>query len=349
MKSFLICLSFLLLFTQPIRAQTGRDVVVTIAPLHSLVQSVMGDTGEATLLVQGYQSPHGYQLKPSQIRLLNKSAIVFYIGNRFESFLERSFDTMPSHIRRVSLFNSDGVKILKIRGGGAWEAHDHASHEEHEDHENHEDHDEEHHKNHHDAHHGKHDEDNHEADHDEHEEDHEKPHGREADQHIWLNPLNAIAMVKTIAKELAETYPENRRIYKDNAVQTITAITAADQDFAAKLAAVRQRPYIVFHDGYQYFEQRYGLSGVGSVLLEPDESPSIARIQDIRTKIAQVNAVCIFKEPQFSDKIVRTVVEDTAVKTGILDPIGSDLAPGSDLYVKMMAQMAENTLACLQE
>ena len=287
-------------------ARETKGVVVTIKPLHSLVSGVIGDTGEATLLLSGTTSPHDFQLKPSQMRGIQKATVVFYIDDSFETFLAGAFEALPDAMRRVAMVQKAGLSLLSYRKGGAWEAHQHEVHEN-------------------DA------EGQHHA--------HEAGH---YDLHVWLDPKNAIRMVKSITKELSAIYPENRNVYKANARQMVKSIKALNEALKAELASVKDRPFIVFHDAYQYFERAYGLRGVGSILLNPEASPSPNRIRAVRGKLKETGAQCVFREPQFSDRLVDTVREATNAKSGILDPLGADLAPGADLYVKLLRNLAHN-------
>ncbi|GIR55985.1 MAG: hypothetical protein CM15mP62_34560 [Rhodospirillaceae bacterium] len=69
--------SALFVLIAPAIANETTGVVVTIKPLHSLVSGVIGDTGKAELLVKGYASPHGFQLKPSQVKSCKRLPLYF--------------------------------------------------------------------------------------------------------------------------------------------------------------------------------------------------------------------------------------------------------------------------------
>ncbi|MZR31553.1 zinc ABC transporter substrate-binding protein [Sneathiella litorea] len=334
MKKYLLMIGLILMLPARGYAAPTENVVVTIAPLYSLVQGVIGDTGEADLLLKGNVSPHTFQLKPSQVAKLQKAKIVFYIGKGMEVFLVRALETLPDSVTQVSMMDQPEMTILEIREGGEWEHHDHSAHnhgeEEHRDHSA-DDHDEE-------AHH----------DHDEHDH-HGHEHEEMGDSHIWLDPANAIVMVKAITKELSKAYPENRAQYKENALEMISKIEASDKEANAVLEPVKDKPYVVFHDAYQYFENYYGLSAVGSIVVEPGDAASAKRIATLRKKIAETGAICVFREPQFSDKLSRLVTEETTAKLGTVDPIGAELAPGPDMYPQLLKQVALELVTCLND
>ena len=175
---------------------------------------------------------------------------------------------------------------------------------------------------------------------------HDHGHGSE-DVHFWLDPKNGIEIVKGITRELSKMYPENINIYKKNAKEVIKKIKLTDKAVKLKLNPIKEKKFIVFHDAYQYFEKAYGLNAFGSILIDPEQPPSPNRLIKIRSKIKTLNAHCVFKEPQFRAKIINTVIEDTNVKVGTLDPLGADLESGPNMYVDLLENLSNNLVDCL--
>ncbi|MDB2461182.1 zinc ABC transporter substrate-binding protein [Gammaproteobacteria bacterium] len=176
---------------------------------------------------------------------------------------------------------------------------------------------------------------------------HDHGHGS-YDIHFWLDPHNAIEIIKGIIQELSKVYPENINAYKENAKKLIKDIENTDLVIKSMLNPIKDKPYIVFHDAYQYFEKAYNLKPVGSILLDPELPPSAKRIIKIKSKIKSLNASCVFKEPQFRGKIINTVIESTDTKVGILDPLGVDIDSGPTMYTKLLKNIAENLSSCLK-
>ncbi|MCF8466946.1 MAG: zinc ABC transporter substrate-binding protein [Sneathiella sp.] len=300
-----------LLFINGASAAAKGGVVVTLKPLHSLVQGVMGETGEAVLLVTGATSPHGFSLKPSQIRSLQQAAVVFYIDEAIESFLVNALEALPPGVRKYAVAEEAGLDVLGLREGGAWEAHD---------------------------------------EHDTHPHAEKTTHDHGADNlHVWLDIGNAGKITLAVAAELGRLYPENSAIYGKNARNLMARLNLLDTGLQAKLAPVRDKPFIVLHDAYPYLERRYGLTAAGSITIEPDQPPSAHRIHEIRQKIEESHAVCIFREPQFDDKLVRTVAEGLPVKLATLDPLGAGLTPGPELYFDLLDGLANDLVECLSK
>ncbi len=312
-------------------------VVASIKPLHSLVQGVMGGTGQARLLLEGDASPHGFSFKPSQIKMLHDADVVFYVADALESFLPDALAVLPAHVRRVPVVEKASLTTLEGRKGGAWEAHGHHGHRD----EGHRGHKDEAHGHRGEARHGHRSGEHHGHRHE------KRAHDCGGDMHVWLDAGNAKEIIHVVASELGAVHPENRSSYERNARALIARVDVVDVELKNELAGVKDRPFIVFHDAYQYFERRYGLSGVGSITLEPNESPSANRIREIREKIKTAGVVCVFREPQFSDKLVRTAVQGDGIKIGTLDPLGSGLEGGPDLYFDLLGNLGKEFKRCL--
>ena len=181
-------------------------------------------------------------------------------------------------------------------------------------------------------------------DHDAGGDDHE--HGA-IEPHIWLDPDNAKAMVAHIATVLGDADPANAQAYSDNAQAAVRDLDALKARLAATLAPVKDRPFIVFHDAYQYFEAAFGLNGLGAIVLNPETPPGARRLQDIRRRIEDAGVACVFSEPQFEIGYVTTVIEGTGARTASLDPNGVSVEPGPQAYGQILSDIAESLADCL--
>lgn len=320
-------------------AQAAPNVVTSIAPVHSLVAAVMKGVGTPHLIVEGGGSPHTYALKPSQARELARADLVFWIGETLEPFLTKPISTIAEHAKAVELIEVHGLVTLGFRDGGAFEGHDH------DDHDDHKDGDEAH-----------HDEADHKdgGDHDNHAEaseahdDHEHDDHRDGtDPHVWLDPENAKAMVRAIEASLIAADPENAAAYSKNAGLLISRLDALSKEVSASLQPVSGKRFIVFHDAYQYFEKRFRLKSAGSITISPETLPGAERIREVRRKVQDAKAVCVFAEPQFEPRIVSVVTEGTAAKSAVLDPLGASLETGPEHYFSLIRAMATSFRKCL--
>ncbi|HBP73863.1 MAG TPA: hypothetical protein DD665_09815 [Alphaproteobacteria bacterium] len=115
----------------------------------------------------------------------------------------------------------------------------------------------------------------------------------------------------------------------------------------AELEPVKGRGYIVFHDAYQYFEKRFKVSAVGSITVSPEVLPGAERVRELQEKVRDIDATCVFSEPQFEPKLVTTITENTNAGTGVLDPIGASIDDGPELYFTLIRNMAKSLKDCL--
>ncbi len=167
------------------------------------------------------------------------------------------------------------------------------------------------------------------------------------DMHMWMDPLNAAAMADAIAGALVAADPGNTADYLANAVALKGRLQALTKDMQGALAPVKKVPFIVFHDAYQYLQKRFGLNAVGSITIEPDVAPGAKRVAAIHDRIKALGVTCIFSEPEFAPAIVDVVREGTKARSGVIDPLGADLAKGPDLYFALMGRNTRQLIQCL--
>ena len=292
-------------------ASEGLSVVTSIKPIHSLVSAVMDGIGTPSLIIEGAGSPHTYALKPSQAKALQDADLVFWVGPAIESFLEKPIKEVASSARIVTLSDAHGLIKIEFREGGNFDSHDdHAKHDDHDDHAKHDDH-------------------------------------GQFDMHLWLDPENAKMMINAIEEALIEADPRNARTYQGNAANVKRDLDKLITEVDAEMSPVKGTPYVVFHDAYQYFEDRFGMKPVGSITVSPETLPGAKRVKELREKIKSLNATCVFSEPQFEPKLIATVIESTSAGTGVLDPLGVSIKAGPKMYFTLIRNMSKSLKNCL--
>lgn len=360
------------------------SVAVDIAPVHSLVARVMDGVGMPDLVIPAGASPHGYSLRPSEAAALQNADLVFWLGEDLTPWLEDGLETLAEGATITTLLELDETELLDFREGASFEAHDHDhgdhddhGHEEdyddhahdkdHGDHAHDEDHDHDHDEEHadadgHDDHdHDKdehahdddhaHDEEHAHADHD-HDEDHAHDHGHEGhdhgehDPHAWLSPDNASAWLNVIAARLSAADPDNAGTYFANAAAGRVELESLKTEVNELLEPARGQSFVVFHDGYQYFETAFDLFASGAISLGDATDPSPARIAEIQDRVRDENVACVLAEPQFNPGIVAVVLDGTDAATAVVDPLGADLTPGPALYPQLLRNLATNLASC---
>ena len=315
-----VLLGVLLLCGPLIGTAAEPRVAASIKPIHSLVAGVMRGVGEPRLLVPGGASPHEYSLRPSDLRAIGEARVVFWIGPDLETFLVKPLENVADRVRVVALMEAPDLVVLPLREGGAWEPHGHGDHD-----------------------HGH----SHKHDH-KHSHGHSHDHGHaDRDTHVWLDPVNAVAMVRQIVTTLGEVDPDRQADYARNGVALIERLDQLNQRLMTELQPIQDRPYIVFHDAYQYLERRYGLNAVGSVVLQPEQRPGARRLAEIQKRVRDLQARCVFGEPQFQPALVDTVIAGSNARKGVLDPLGAELTAGPDAYFQLLQNLTDSLRECL--
>ena len=305
----LLILSILTFFTP---AKAELKVVTSIKPIHSLASYLMDGIGKPDLIVDGYASPHEFSMKPSHAKMLQNADLIFWVGEDLESFLEKPLSSIAKKAEKIELMSIKELTVLKFREKNIFDKHDYKEK-------------------------GKKHADHKEKVHDGH------AHGK-YDPHIWLDTMNAKAMLNEMAAHLIENDPKNEAKYKSNLDKALKDIDKLTIEVMTDLS--NSVSSIVFHDAYQYFEKRFNVKVLGALTINTDVMPGAEQLVEIREIIEHDKVACVFSEPQFNPDIINTVAKDMKIKTGVLDPLGATLDPGKDLYFKLIRNMSASFKGC---
>ncbi|MGM0541086.1 MAG: zinc ABC transporter substrate-binding protein [Pseudomonadota bacterium] len=292
----------------PVSALT---VTVSIPPLAGIIAPLLGTEDELHILLKPGLSPHGFQLRPSHVKLLQQSDLVISVGTPVDGWIEKPLQLVNK--TPIAMARMQNVQRLALRQGGLWEKKQNHSDQpqlsepasDHDERQSAED-----------------KADNHAADH-HHKEPVENSH---LDGHIWLSFHNAKQMVLVVSEQLQAHLPEQKSSIQQRTADWLAQLDKTDELIASRLAKVQAEPFLVLHDAFQYFEHQYGLNGVGSIRLHPELAPSLRRVHQLRERIKSGHVTCLFKEPQFPEKRVMSVVSGLNIKLGTLDPMGTSYA-----------------------
>ncbi len=301
-------------------------VTVDIAPVHSLVAQVMGELGEPNLALSPGASPHGYSMRPSEAQAVQDADIVFWTSASLTPWLSEAIGTLAPDAKSVELLELPDTTTLVLRESALFEAHGHD-----------------------DEHSGEEDEHSDEET-DEEDHDEEKGHGHETqanDPHAWLAPSNAAVWLDAIAAELSTMDPENANTYASNAASGKVDLKELEGSIEKVLEPARDHNFIVFHDAYQYFETAFDFPASGAISISDASKPGPARLQEIRDRVKNAYVRCVLSEPQFNTDLIDTVLDGTDARSAVLDPLGSHIDLGPELYPRLMQELAQTLADCL--
>ncbi|RKF22079.1 zinc ABC transporter substrate-binding protein [Alginatibacterium sediminis] len=185
--------------------------------------------------------------------------------------------------------------------------------------------------------------DDHESENDSHE-----GHSHDIDPHIWLGYNQIQIAALAITEELIRLQPELESHRREQLLTFLTRLEQQHKELSDQLAPIQNVGFFVFHDGYSYFEQSFGLKRLGEFTINPQQQAGAKTIQSIRQSLANGETDCIFAEPQFEGAMLQRLAQDTQVTIGILDPLGIDTINNADGYFMLIDEMAKSFTSCLK-
>ncbi len=312
-----------LFFATSLPAMAAPPVVVTdIAPVHSLVSQVLGDLGEAELLLDQGTDPHHANLRPSQATSLQSAGVLFWIGESLTPWLEEGVETLGRKSVAIELLKVEGTKIIETEEEDG-----------HDDHGNEEDHDD----------HGHVDEDKHEDD--EEHAGHDHPDHGGVDPHAWLDPKNGIVWLGAMADALSKVDPENAATYTANAAAGIASLEALIKEIEAR-DLPHNIPAVPAHSFLAYYEDRFhyhAMLPLKNVEGDNAEASAISKLQEI----AQSGAVkCFFFEAGEDAGSYASFESDFGLKLIEIDQLGANLDLGAALYGDVIRSVTDSFASC---
>lgn len=290
-------------------AASDLKVLVTIKPYHSILSALMEGVSEPKLLLQGNESPHNYTIKPSSLEYIKNSDIIFWGGMSLESYLAKSLDLFANRIKVISFIEMEEILLLRVP--------------------------------------------NYKNNvkrrkflrNDKYNKLGDNYFG--VDPHLWLDPINVKIIVNATVNILSRIDFKNANKYFNNGENFKSTLDELDQELSIKLNAFSSIPFLVFHNAFQYFENRYNLNIVGAFKTNTSFGMSARRMREIQKTIKNKKIPCVFMEQNMSKKLLSTAVEGTNARIGILDPLGVKINKGPKLYSKLLINISDSIIECL--
>ncbi|MBD1552949.1 zinc ABC transporter substrate-binding protein [Pseudomonas typographi] len=180
-------------------------------------------------------------------------------------------------------------------------------------------------------------------------EDHDHDHQPGSlDAHLWLSSYNARVIARQMAQDLAAADPPNAARYQANAEAFSQRLDALDARIKARLAGVANRPYFVFHEAFDYFEDTYRLHHAGVFAVAAQVQPGAKHVAEMRTQLQGAGKTCVFSEPPMRPRLAETLTVGLPVKLAELDPLGAFKDAPADGYERLLQNLADNVAGCLE-
>jgi len=285
-------------------AQAEVRILTSIKPLQLIAAAVQDGVGSPQVLLPPGASPHNYALRPSDVRRVRDSDLLYWIGPDMESFLPRVLKnrTLPT----VDVQSLPGMRLRHF-------AADSASHEE--------------------------------EDPDEHDHDH-RPGSLDA--HLWLSSFNARVIAAKMAADLSAADPANAARYSSNAKAFSTRLDTLDTRIKARVAGISGKPYFVFHEAFDYFEDAYGLKHAGVFSVAAEVQPGAQHVAAMRKRLTEMGKTCVFSEPPLRPRLAETLTAGLPAKLAELDALGSDTPINAQGYELLLSTLGDDLVGCLE-
>ncbi|UST79906.1 zinc ABC transporter substrate-binding protein [Pseudomonas siliginis] len=180
---------------------------------------------------------------------------------------------------------------------------------------------------------------------DEHDHDH-RPGSLDA--HLWLSPANARVIADKMAADLSAADPANAQRYQSNAKAFDERLDALDQRLKKRLANVEGKPYFVFHEAFDYFEDAYGLKHAGVFAVAAEVQPGAQHVAAMRKRLQEVGKTCVFSEPPLRPRLAETLVAGLPVKLAELDALGGYTPATAQGYEQVLEKLGNDLAGCLE-
>jgi zinc transport system substrate-binding protein len=185
----------------------------------------------------------------------------------------------------------------------------------------------------------------HAEDADEHDHDH-RPGSLDA--HLWLSPINARVIAAKMAADLSAADPANAARYQSNLKAFDERLDALDLRLKKRLAGIEGKPYFVFHEAFDYFEDAYGLKHTGVFSVAAEVQPGAQHVAAMRARLQEVGKTCVFSEPPLRPRLAETLVAGLPVKLAELDALGGYTPATAQGYEQVMEKLGNDLAGCLE-
>ena len=289
-------------------SQEKVRIVTSIKPIQAIVSAITRDAANVVQLIPDYASPHDYSFKPSDIRKVQDADIVFRIDEHMETQLNGVFQNVrKDKVSIVSLASVNGLKLL--------ESH-------HEQKKNSD-----------------------EMENEQHQHDTHESTSSNLDFHIWTSPNNTLLMASKIASSLSELDPKNAQHYQQNIQGFFQAVKTQSEKIKTKLSPYKDKPYIVFHNSWQYFAVEFGLQPPIVVDLHEGISSGAKTVSEIRERIVEDKINCVFYDSGISLARLKVIAEKA--KMIEIDVLAKSMKLDQTTYINWLTKLGNQIETCL--
>lgn len=160
------------------------------------------------------------------------------------------------------------------------------------------------------------------------------------DPHTWLDLVYAQEQVDVIKEAFIEADPAGEDIYEQNAQDFKAQLQALHEEYEEALKDAEHRNFVVQHEAFGHFAQRYNLNQIAIGGLSTEVEPSPSRIAEVGRIVEEYDVPVIYYQQGADSSIAQTVAEETGTEVAQLFDL-EVLSDQADSYLDAMKQNLE--------
>lgn len=256
----------------PDKKGTRLKVVATIFPLYDFACKIGGEKVDVTMLIPPGTDAHHFELKPSDIVMVNKADIFLFTSFEMEQWAYKIINAAAEKTNMLAVEAGQGTSLLPGPS-----LHEHGD-----------------------------------ADHEAVLPDNDLKHSAKYDPHIWLDFDNALKMVDNIATAFINKDPKNSEFYKQNARAYKLKLMDLDKKYKTQLSQCQTRTILhAGHWAFAYLAQRYQLEYMSAYNMSADAEPTPLQILTLIKQVKKQKRRHIYYEDMVAPKLAKTVAGET--------------------------------------
>lgn len=168
------------------------------------------------------------------------------------------------------------------------------------------------------------------------------------DSHLWLSTVNARVIANKMAADLSAADAANAARYEQNAKAFVERLDALDARLKDRVSSIAGKPYFVFHEAFDYFEEAYGLKHAGVFAVAAEIQPGAQHVAAMRERLKEAGKTCVFSEPPMRPRLAETLTAGLPVKLAELDALGGYTPATAEGYEQVLQKLGDDLAGCLE-
>ncbi len=169
--------------------------------------------------------------------------------------------------------------------------------------------------------------------------EHQHSHQFAYDPHFWFDISNVKIIAKEITQSLVKLDTKNETFYNSNLKKYIKKLNSLELDYINSFKGCKKNAILVTHNAFGYLANEYGFEIHSIHGVSSESMPSAKVLSSLVDEVKELDINTLFFESFVSDKLAKTISNETGVKVDMLYTISNvskdDFENGAD-YISLM-------------